>query len=44
MRTGSSQPKWSSKPNASAAIMSTLYGAGGEDDGATPRLSNVATR
>ena len=28
---------------ASATISSTEYGAGGDDDGAMPRLSNVIT-
>src|SRR6476469_9985946 len=36
--------KWSSKPSASSVITSTVYGAGVDDDGATPRLSNMITR
>ena len=28
----------------SSTISSTVYGAGGDDDGATPRLSKVTTR
>src|SRR5262249_22078966 len=36
-------PRWSHNRSVSFTIWSTVYGAGGADDGVIPRLSNVTT-